>query len=118
MTPERGLLGCLALVATAAALAACAGAAPAAAGYDEIVTQVYGTPTQRRAADARAWWTSRIAAVECMRRAGQPYSIVGYNAPSDREYVTPGNLLAFAPARRAAAAPPDPGPRPRWCRSP
>lgn len=101
MTPGRGLPSCLALVATAA-LAACSGPAPAAspaAGYDKIVSQVYGTPAQRRAADARAWWTARIAAVECMRRAGQAYSIVGYNAPSDREYVAPGNLLAFAPAR-------------------
>jgi hypothetical protein len=103
MTPERGLLNCLVLVVTAAALTACTGAAPAtppAAGYDEIVAQVYGTPAQRRAADARAWWTSRIAAVECMRRAGHTYSIVGYNAPSNREHVSPGNLLAFAPARQ------------------
>ncbi len=102
MTPERGVLSCFVLAATAA-LAACTGAAPAAssaAGYDKIVTQVYGTPAQRRAADARAWWTSRVAAVECMRRAGHTYSIVGYNAPSDREYVTPGNLVAFAPARQ------------------
>lgn len=34
-----------------------------------------------------------------MGRAGQPYGIVGYNAPSDREDIAPGNLLAFAPAR-------------------
>ncbi len=102
MTPERGLRSCLALVATAA-VAACSGAAPAAspaADYDTIISQVYGTPAQRRAADARAWWTSRIAAAECMRRAGHTYGLVGYNAPSDREYVTPGNVLAFAPARR------------------
>jgi hypothetical protein len=102
MTPERGLLSCLALAATAAR-AACVGAAPAAssaADYDQIVTQIFGTPAQRRAADARAWWTSRVAAVECMRRAGHTYAIVGYTAPSDREYVAPGNLLAFAPARR------------------
>jgi hypothetical protein len=68
-------------------------------GYDKVIAQVYGTPEQRRAADTRAWWTSRLAAVECMRRAGQTYSIVGYNAPSNREYVAPGSLLAFAPAR-------------------
>ena len=102
MTPERGLLSCLAL-GTTAALAACAGAAPAAspaASYDKIVTQVYGTPIQRRAADARAWWTSRIAAAQCMRRAGHDYGIVGYNAPVDREHVSPGDLLGFAPARQ------------------
>ena len=102
MPPERGLSGSLALFA-AATLAACSGPAPAASptdGQDKIITQIYGTPAQRRAADARAWWTSRIAAVECMRRAGQTYPIVGYNAPSNREYVTPGNLLAFAPARQ------------------
>ncbi len=102
MTPERGLSICLALVATAG-LAGCSGAAPAAPaapGYDRIVTQVYGTPGQRQAADARAWWTSRMAAVECMRRAGQDYSIFGYNAPLDREYVDPGDLLGFAPARQ------------------
>ncbi|GAA4609691.1 hypothetical protein GCM10023107_92880 [Actinoplanes octamycinicus] len=101
MTPGRGLLLCFAVAATAA-LAACGGAAPAASsapGYDKIIVQVYGTPAQRRAADARAWWTSRVAAVECMGRAGQPYGIVGYNAPSDREDIAPGNLLAFAPAR-------------------
>lgn len=102
MTPGRGLLCCLAVVSTAA-LAACSGAAPAAApavGYDKIITQVYGTPAQRQAADARAWWTARLAAVECMRRAGHAYGIVGYNATSDREYVAPGDLLAFAPVRQ------------------
>lgn len=101
MIAERGLLSCVALVA--AALSVCTGDAPAAApavGYDEIVAQVYGTPAQRRAVDARAWWSSRVAAVECMRRAGHTYSIVGYNAPSDREYVAPADLLAFAPARQ------------------
>jgi hypothetical protein len=102
MTPRRGLSGCLALVATAA-LAACAGSPPAASpagGYDKIIAQVYGTPAQRQAADARAWWTARLAAVECMRRAGHTYGIVGYNATSDREYIAPGGLLAFAPMRQ------------------
>lgn len=101
MNPRRRLLCCQALIATAA-LTACSGSAPdtsPAAGYDTIIVQVYGTPAQRRAADARAWWTSRVAAVECMRNAGKTYTIVGYNAPSNREYVTPGNLLAYAPAR-------------------
>ncbi|MGX6607198.1 hypothetical protein ACWKSP_34505 [Micromonosporaceae bacterium Da 78-11] len=97
MTPVRGLLSCLAVVATAACTAP---AASPAARYDRIVTQVYGTAAQRRAADARAWWTSRVAADECVRRAGRSYAIVGYDAPSDREDVAPGNLLAFAPARR------------------
>lgn len=102
MTPGGGLLRCLAVVATAT-LAACSGTAPAAApaaGYDKVITQVYGSPAQRQAADARAWWTARLAAVECMRRAGHTYGIVGYNATSDREYVAPGNLLAFAPVRQ------------------
>ncbi len=102
MTPDRGLRSCLALVATAA-LASCAGAepgAPSTARYDKVVAQIYGTPAQRRAADARAWWTSRVAAVECMRRAGHTYPIVGYNAPSNRESVAPGDLLAFAPTRQ------------------
>ena len=102
MTAGCGLLRCLAVVATAA-LTGCSGAAPAtspAGSYDKIITQVYGTPAQRRAADAGAWWTSRLAAVGFMRRAGHDYGIVGYNAPLDREYVTPGNLLAFAPLRQ------------------
>ena len=102
MPSGRGLLSYLALVA-ATVLAACSRAVPAAlpeTSYDTIVAQVYGTPAQRRAADSRAWWTSRLAAVECMRRAGYTYGIVGYNAPLDREYVAPGDLLAFAPTRQ------------------
>jgi hypothetical protein len=102
MTSGRGLLRCLTAVA-ATALAACSSAAPAAspaADYEKIVTQVYGTPLQRRAADARTWWVSRLAAVKCMRRAGHDYGIVGYNASLDREYVSPGDLLAFAPIRQ------------------
>ncbi|WIN00062.1 hypothetical protein ACTOB_003741 [Actinoplanes oblitus] len=101
MTPGRGLLLCCLAVGATATLAACSSAAPAAspaASYDKVIAQVYGTPAQRRAADARAWWTSRLAAVECMRRAGHVYGIVGYNPPSDREHVIPGDLLAFAPA--------------------
>ena len=103
MTRQRGLLGCLVLIVAATALTACAEPEPFASpgvGYDKLVDQVYGTPAQRRAVEARAWWTSRLAAVECMRRAGHTYSIIGFNAPSDRDYIAPGELLAFAPARQ------------------
>ncbi len=100
MTPDP-VRRLTAVAVAAATLTGCGptapAAAPAATGYDQVIAQVYGTPAQRRAADARAWWTARLAAADCMTRAGHSYAIAGYTAPSLRDDVAAGNLLAFTP---------------------
>ncbi|UQU66534.1 hypothetical protein COUCH_09835 [Couchioplanes caeruleus] len=102
--PGRAVRACLALV-LAGALTACRTEEPAVTHdrastvYASVVTRIYGTPAQRRAADERAWKLTQIAAGECRRRAGIDYPARGFTPVSERTYVAPGDLLGFAPAR-------------------
>jgi hypothetical protein len=74
------------------------GVADGRALYEQLVTQMYGTPTQRAAAEELGFLTAQHAIAACTATVGVTCGIPTYVA-MDTSFVAPGDLLAFAPVR-------------------